>query len=131
MENKEIQSALSQAVTTINTLQGVITKMQPMAELGQMVVDDDGLYSMRDAADHLYDRTGLGRNSFMAWLRKLGVLSVTPSEKNVPKVEFIKRGYFEIKRGPKPGNTPGMWKQTFVTGKGMAWLIKLWDKYGE
>lgn len=131
MENREIQTALSQAASTISNLQSVITQLQPMAELGQIVVDDDGLYSMRDAADHLYTRTGLGRNSFMAWLRGLGVLSNTSSEKNVPKVDYIKRGYFEIKRGPKHGGSPGMWKQTFVTGKGMAWLIKLWEKYGD
>lgn len=130
MDNREIQKALEQAVTTTSMLQDIISQLKPMAELGQMVIDDDGLYSLRDAADHLYERTGMGRNNFMAWLRRLGILSSTQSEKNVPKVQYIKQGYFEVKRGPKK-NDVGLWKQTFVTGKGMGWLIKVWEKYGE
>ena len=131
MDNKQIQTAMQQAVSTISRLQSIISDLEPMAELGQLVMDDAGLYTMRDAADHLLPKTGLGRNGFMKWLRSLGVLSDTRSEKNVPKVQYIKQGYFEVKRGPVSGAPGRMFAQTFVTGKGMAWLVKIWEKYGE
>ena len=127
MEDRQIQNALEQAVTTISSLQEVIQSLQPMAELGKLVVDDTGLHSWRDAADYLYPRTKIGRNDMLKWLRKIGVVSDTKSEKNVPKIQYIKSGYFELKTGEKNGL---MWRQAYVTGKGLSWLMRLWEKYG-
>ena len=100
-------------------LQAQVVEMQPKAEFHDAMTASAGEVTISSAAKML----GTGQRRLFNKLRELNVLR----ENNEPYQAYIDRGYFASK--PKTvfmGEVLGerIIKQTYVTGKGLAWLQK-------
>ena len=59
------------------------------------------------------------------WLRDNGILIATGERRNVPKQEYISRGYFTLKETViDTSNGSRISFTTRITGKGQQWLMK-------
>lgn len=68
---------------------------------------------------------GLGQNYLFTWLRDNGILIATGERRNVPKQEYISRGYFTLKETViDTSNGIRISFTTRITGKGQQWLMK-------
>ncbi|EIE7276056.1 phage antirepressor KilAC domain-containing protein [Escherichia coli] len=68
---------------------------------------------------------GLGQNYLFTWLRDNGILIATGERRNVPKQEYISRGYFTLKETViDTSNGSRISFTTRITGKGQQWLMK-------
>ena len=102
-----------------------IEEQQPKVEFYDEVVDSTGYVDWNEAAKQL----GYGRNTMLETLRRAQILqgnngkrnSRNSSKKNMPYQYTIDQGYFVVKM---VDTGFGFKSQTFVTGKGMAWLQK-------
>ena len=63
---------------------------------------------------------GLGRNNFFARLRKAKILTRNEKNDNVPFMEFVRRGYFELRETPVNNHIAMI---TRITPKGQEWLL--------
>ena len=97
-------------------VQAQVVEMRPKAALHDAIVDATGHHSIAEAAKLL----GTGQKRLFALLREKDVLNA----RNVPYQEFQDRGYLEIKEKPIHMGHLGdvLNSQTFVTGKGLAWI---------
>ncbi|MDE9663520.1 phage antirepressor KilAC domain-containing protein [Citrobacter portucalensis] len=67
----------------------------------------------------------LGQNKLFAWLRDNGVLIASGSRRNVPKQEYMDRGYFTVKETAVNTNHGiHISFTTKLTGKGQQWLTR-------
>lgn len=67
----------------------------------------------------------LGQNYLFTWLRDNGILIATGERRNVPKQEYISRGYFTLKETViDTSNGSRISFTTRITGKGQQWLMK-------
>lgn len=69
-----------------------VSKLKPKAELMEKILDADEKIDIGQAAKIL--QLPFGRNTLFAKLREAGVFF---KNKNEPKQEYLKRGYFELK----------------------------------
>jgi len=92
-------------------------KLLPRAKVADTIADATGLHSVAAAAKIL----GTGQNKLFERLRKSKILN----GHNVPYQTFIDRGYFVVRETTFSVNGAAhIHPQTFVTGKGMAWMTK-------
>lgn len=92
-------------------------KLLPRAKVADTIADAEGLHSVAAAAKIL----GTGQKKLFARLRKSEILNAH----NVPYQQFIERGYFVSRESTYNVNGVNhIHPQTFVTGKGMAWMAR-------
>lgn len=98
-----------------------IKVLAPKAELADRVIDTGNLVDVGQAAKLL--KLSYGRNLFFKKLREDGVFF---TNRNEPKHQFIKQGYFELRVGLITRNShPDMAiTKVLVTQKGLFWLSK-------
>lgn len=80
----------------------------------------------------LYSNARKGRQNgrqyvfyLFTWLRDNGILIATGERRNVPKQEYISRGYFTLKETViDTSNGSRISFTTRITGKGQQWLMK-------
>ncbi|MBS6740797.1 MAG: phage antirepressor KilAC domain-containing protein [Enterobacteriaceae bacterium] len=67
----------------------------------------------------------LGQNKLFSWLRENGVLIASGSRRNVPKQEYMDRGYFTVKETAVNTNHGiHISFTTKITGRGQQWLTR-------
>lgn len=105
-------------------LQAENDKLRPKAELMDKVMDTDQKIDVGQAAKIL--QLPFGRNTLFQKLRERGVFF---SNRNEPKQEYIKRGYFDMKeKWIERDNHDGfMVVKVLVTQKGLDFIAKLFE----
>lgn len=101
----------------------------PYTKFGKVVAISDGAINIGTFAKMLYDKHGikLGRNKLLEWLRNNGYLICQKgAEWNLPKQEYIKRGWFKVRpavvsrtEGDIQTGTP------LITGKGQVAIANI------
>lgn len=75
---------------------------------------------------------GVGQNKLFAWMRDSGVLIASGARRNVPRQEYMDRGYFTVKETPVLTNHGIQISFTaHITGKGQQWLTRKLKESGE
>jgi len=117
-QQKEIESQR----LMINAASKAISVLQPKADLMDKVLDCGEKIDIGQTAKIL--KLPYGRNTLFSELRKLGVFF---KERNEPKQEYIKKGYFEIyeKMIPRNSHDTFMVVKVLVTQRGLAFIDKL------
>lgn len=105
-------------------LQAENDKLRPKAELMDKVMDTDQKIDVGQAAKIL--QLPFGRNTLFQKLREKGVFF---SNRNEPKQEYIKRGYFELKEKwiDRDNHDGFMVVKVLVTQKGLDFIAKLFE----
>ncbi|WP_065218052.1 MULTISPECIES: phage antirepressor KilAC domain-containing protein [Butyricimonas] len=105
-------------------LQAENDKLRPKAELMDKVMDSDQKIDVGQAAKIL--QLPFGRNTLFQKLREKGVFF---SNRNEPKQEYIKRGYFELKEKwiDRDNHDGFMVVKVLVTQKGLDFIAKLFE----
>ncbi|WP_082986899.1 MULTISPECIES: phage antirepressor [Butyricimonas] len=98
--------------------------LEPKAELMDKVMDSDQKIDVGQAAKIL--QLPFGRNTLFQKLREKGVFF---SNRNEPKQEYIKRGYFELKEKwiDRDNHDGFMVVKVLVTQKGLDFIAKLFE----
>ena len=98
--------------------------LEPKAELMDKVMDTDQKIDIGQAAKIL--QLPFGRNTLFQKLREKGVFF---SNRNEPKQEYIKRGYFELKEKwiDRDNHDGFMVVKVLVTQKGLDFIAKLFE----
>jgi len=120
----DIAVTLEKATEVVTAMQAIIADLQPKAEFGLMAMGDDTAYSMKEAADLLQIKTGMGRNQLMEWMRDEGILLSTTNYWNQPAREYIKTGYF---KKIEKATSVGMKMVPVVTNKGIEFILRRWN----
>ena len=109
----KIPQTFSEALQLAADLQKQIELQAPKVENYDKFIDYSSLQSMKEVANML----GIGRNTFMAKLRELGILT----SKNIPYQRFLDSGFFEVKESSQNGFNVAT---TYITPKGIDYLSK-------
>lgn len=102
-----------------------VAELTPKAEFHDRVASSEDGLSIADVAKTL----GTGEIRLFRWLRENGILLSTRHEWNLPRQEYLDRGYFKLQKQTwtdKAGQEHISTK-TLVTGKGLIWLQQQWD----
>jgi len=133
MNNQAIAVLLQNSTAVIERMQAALHELQPYAEFGMAVMEDERSFSMNDAAKSLHDavkrETGfdMGQKKMFSALRDMGILSNYGSNYNEPYQQYINSGFFRV---TKHETEVGIKSVTRITGKGMAWVLpKLLEYY--
>ena len=113
----------------INKLNERIRHDQPLVEFANQVANTDNLIDMNAMAKlAVEENIPIGRNRLFRWLRENEILM----SGNLPYQKYIDRGYFAVKESVFENPTmTKTYQQTFVTGKGQAYIIgKLKKEFG-
>ncbi len=105
----------------INQLNERIRHDQPLVEFANQVSNTENLIDMNAMAKlAIEENIHIGRNRLFRWLRENEILM----SDNLPYQKFIDRGYFAVKESVfETGSMTKTYQQTFVTGKGQAFII--------
>ena len=105
----------------INQLNERIRHDQPLVEFANQVSNTDNLIDMNAMAKlAIEENIPIGRNRLFRWLRKNGIIM----SDNLPYQKYIERGYFSVKESVfETGTMIKIYQQTYVTGKGQAYII--------
>lgn len=105
----------------INQLNERIRQDQPLVEFANQVSNTDNLIDMNAMAKlAIEENIPIGRNRLFCWLRKNQILM----SDNLPYQRYIDRGYFVVKESVfDTGSMTKTYQQTYVTGKGQAYII--------
>ena len=105
----------------INQLNERIRHDQPLVEFANQVSNTDNLIDMNAMAKLAAEENiPIGRNRLFKWLRKNGIIM----SDNLPYQKYIERGYFSVKESVfETGSMTKTYQQTYVTGKGQAYII--------
>ena len=105
----------------INQLNERIRHDQPLVEFANQVSNTDNLIDMNAMAKlAIEENIPIGRNRLFKWLRKNGIIM----SDNLPYQKYIERGYFSVKESVfETGTMIKIYQQTYVTGKGQAYII--------
>ena len=105
----------------IDKLNERIRHDQPLVEFANQVSNTDNLIDMNAMAKLAADENiPIGRNRLFKWLRKNGIIM----SDNLPYQKYIERGYFSVKESVfETGSMTKTYQQTYVTGKGQAYII--------
>lgn len=73
---------------------------------------------------------GIGPNKLFAWLREQNILMSHGSRYNLPRQEYLDRGYFEVREYSITHFSHGIENkaQTLVTPKGLAYIYERWQR---
>ena len=105
----------------INQLNERIRHDQPLVEFANQVSNTDNLIDMNAMAKlAVEENIPIGRNRLFRWLRENEILM----SGNLPYQKYIDRGYFAVKESVFETNSfTKTYQQTYVTGKGQAFII--------
>ena len=105
----------------INQLNERIRQDQPLVEFANQVSNSKNLIDMNAMAKlAIEENIPIGRNRLFRWLRKNKILM----SGNLPYQKYIERGYFSVKESVfETGTMTKTYQQTYVTGKGQAYII--------
>lgn len=94
---------------------------QPLVEFANQVSNTENLIDMNAMAKlAVEENIPIGRNRLFKWLRKKEILM----SDNLPYKKYIDRGYFAVKETVfETGSMTKTYQQTYVTGKGQAFII--------
>ena len=105
---------------------------QPKLEAYNEFINSDGLYSIATAARMirvpLSNKTLLGRNTLLAWLRRDGVLINKGKQKNLPYQVYMNKGYFKLKHKVTNNDIDSVkdssykYVDAYVTPQGLEWI---------
>lgn len=117
LSRKELALMIIESENARELAETKILELIPKVEVYENIVNADNLLTLNESAKSL----GIGRNNMMEYLRKEKILLET----NIPYQCYISEYYFKVKVHPiKKGQMIENYTQTFVTGKGLAWLSK-------
>lgn len=110
----------------INQLNERIRHDQPLVEFANQVSNTENLIDINAMAKlAIEENIPIGRNRLFRWLRENEILM----SDNLPYQKFIDRGYFAVKESVfETGSMTKTYQQTFVTGKGQQFIIRLLKK---
>ncbi len=119
------KQATEALITMLNAkneeLKKQLIEQQPKVDTYNRIANSKGLKTMQEVAAEL----NIGTNTLFATLRGLGILWRDRHGTNLPKREYIERGYFEVKEEPyKRDNKDFVYTRVFATAKGLLWLEK-------
>lgn len=105
----------------INQLNERIRHDQPLVEFANQVSNSENLIDMNAMAKlAIEENIPIGRNRLFRWLRENEILM----SDNLPYQKYIDRGYFAVKESVfETGTMTKTYQQTYVTGKGQAFII--------
>lgn len=105
----------------INKLNERIRHDQPLVEFANQVSNTDNLIDMNAMSKlAVEENIPIGRNRLFRWLRENEILM----SGNLPYQKYIDRGYFAVKESVfETGSMTKTYQQTYVTGKGQAFII--------
>ena len=105
----------------IDKLNERIRHDQPLVEFANQVSNPDNLIDMNAMSKlAIEENIPIGRNRMFRWLRKNKILM----SDNLPYQKYIERGYFSVKESVfETGTMTKTYQQTYVTGKGQAYII--------
>lgn len=105
----------------INQLNERIRHDQPLVEFANQVSNSENLIDMNAMAKlAIEENIPIGRNRLFRWLRENEILM----SDNLPYQKYIDRGYFAVKESVfETGSMTKTYQQTYVTGKGQAFII--------
>ena len=105
----------------IDKLNERIRHDQPLVEFANQVSNTDNLIDMNAMSKlAIEENIPIGRNRMFRWLRKNKILM----SDNLPYQKYIERGYFSVKESVfETGTMTKIYQQTYVTGKGQAYII--------
>lgn len=108
-------------MTAINKLNERIRHDEPLVEFANQVSNTDNLIDMNAMAKlAVEENIPIGRNRLFRWLRENEILM----SDNLPYQKYIDRRYFAVKESVFETNSfTKTYQQTFVTGKGQAYII--------
>lgn len=105
---------------------------QPKLEAYNEFINSDGLYSIATAARMirvpLSNKTLLGRNTLLAWLRRDGVLINKGKQKNLPYQVYMNKGYFKLKHKVTNNDIDSVkdssykYVDAYITPQGLEWI---------
>lgn len=108
-------------------LEGQLAIAAPKAEFADRVGEAKGVL-----IGNFAKAIGIGQNKLFAWMRDSGVLISVGARRNVPKQEFMDRGYFTVRETPVMTNHGIQISFTaHITGKGQQWLTRKLKESGE
>ncbi len=112
---------------TIRQLNEKIRRDEPLVQFANQVADTENVIDIGKMAKLANEENiRIGRNTLFRWLKGRKILM----SNNIPYQQFIDRGYFVVKESVYEQN--GMQKtyqQTYVTGKGQQYIIRLLKEY--
>ena len=112
---------------TIRQLNEKIRRDEPLVQFANQVADTENVIDIgRMAKLANEENIRIGRNTLFRWLKGRKILM----SNNIPYQQFIDRGYFVVKESVYEHH--GMQKtyqQTYVTGKGQQYIIRLLKEY--
>lgn len=105
----------------INQLNERIRHDQPLVEFANQVSNSENLIDMNAMAKlAIEENIPIGRNRLFRWLRENEILM----SDNLPYQKYIDRGYFAVKESVfETGSMTKTYQQTYITGKGQAFII--------
>lgn len=105
---------------------------QPKLEAYNEFINSEGLYSIATAARMirvpLSNKTLLGRNTLLAWLRRDGVLINKGKQKNLPYQVYMNKGYFKLKHKVTNNDIDSVkdssykYVDAYITPQGLEWI---------
>ena len=103
--------------------------MQPKADNYDKLLNSDGLIDIQEFVKS--SNITIGRSKFMQLLRDKKILFKEDrfnTKKNTPLQSFVDRDYFTVKQVIIPNGR--YVSQTFITRKGLNWLMKKCGEWG-
>lgn len=119
--DESYQNLFRLQMIAINKLNDRIRHDEPLVEFANQVSNTDNLIDMNAMAKlAIEENIPIGRNRLFCWLRKNQILM----SDNLPYQRYIDRGYFVVKESVfDTGSMTKTYQQTYVTGKGQAYII--------
>lgn len=119
--------ALIHAQSVMENQKYLIDEMKPKAIGYDSFIESDGLYTLKQAADHLNDKD-LGEKNLAKWLRYIGMLCTKASYWNQPIKKYIDQGIFRVRSVPYYNHHTGYTSYTYqplITPKGLDHIKSL------
>ena len=112
---------------TIRQLNEKIRRDEPLVQFANQVADTENVIDIgRMAKLANEENIRIGRNTLFRWLKGRKILM----SNNIPYQQFIDRGYFVVKESVyEQHGMQKTYQQTYVTGKGQQYIIRLLKEY--
>jgi len=112
---------------TIRQLNEKIRRDEPLVQFANQVADTENVIDIGKMAKLANEENiRIGRNTLFRWLKGRKILM----SNNIPYQQFIDRGYFVVKESVyEQYGMQKTYQQTYVTGKGQQYIIRLLKEY--
>jgi phage antirepressor YoqD-like protein len=123
----EYTAVLHEMALHNESLEKKIKNDAPKVEFFDIVAKDDGLIDLSRVSKMLCFKNNkgriIGRNLLFEFLREKGILQSSKNYHNIPKEEYVDRGYFQVK--PKTANNGDVVLVPLATWKGVQFVARL------